>query len=100
MLVPMTANQGIAFTVDDGTLDGLLYQIYPVFVFDPSAHNAGRTDTFALYAVDPVSFDGGGIGTVSFGVDLVTPIPGALPLFATGLAGLAWLARRRRKPTA
>lgn len=27
----------------------------------------------------------------------VVPIPAALPLFATGLAGLAWLARRRRK---
>jgi hypothetical protein len=28
------------------------------------------------------------------------PIPGALPLFATGLAGLGWLARRRRKQAA
>ena len=29
-----------------------------------------------------------------------TPLPPALPLFATGLAGLAWLARRRRKQAA
>jgi hypothetical protein len=28
------------------------------------------------------------------------PIPGALPLFASGLAGLGWLARRRRKQAA
>jgi hypothetical protein len=29
-----------------------------------------------------------------------TPLPAALPLFATGLAGLGWLARRRRKQVA
>jgi hypothetical protein len=29
-----------------------------------------------------------------------TPLPSALPLFATGLAGLGWLARRRRKQAA
>jgi hypothetical protein len=29
-----------------------------------------------------------------------TPLPAALPLFATGLAGLGWLARRRRKQAA
>jgi hypothetical protein len=28
-----------------------------------------------------------------------TPLPAALPLFATGLAGLGWFARRRRKQT-
>jgi hypothetical protein len=28
------------------------------------------------------------------------PVPGALPLFATGLAALGWLARRRRKQAA
>ena len=34
------------------------------------------------------------------GGDLATPLPAALPLFATGLAGLGWLARRKRKTTA
>jgi hypothetical protein len=29
-----------------------------------------------------------------------TPLPAALPLFATGLAGLGWLARRRKKQAA
>jgi hypothetical protein len=32
--------------------------------------------------------------------DNTTPLPAALPLFATGLAGLGWLARRRRKQAA
>jgi hypothetical protein len=31
---------------------------------------------------------------------VATPLPAALPLFATGLAGLAFLARRRRKQAA
>ncbi|MGZ5804978.1 MAG: PEP-CTERM sorting domain-containing protein, partial [Xanthobacteraceae bacterium] len=29
-----------------------------------------------------------------------TPLPAALPLFATGLAGLGWFARLRRKQAA
>jgi hypothetical protein len=34
-------------------------------------------------------------------VDVVaTPAPAALPLFATGLAGFAWFARRRRRQPA
>lgn len=33
-------------------------------------------------------------------VELVTPLPAALPLFVTGLAGLGWLARRRRRQAA
>ncbi|HVG50365.1 MAG TPA: PEP-CTERM sorting domain-containing protein [Xanthobacteraceae bacterium] len=31
---------------------------------------------------------------------VATPVPGALPLFATGLAGLGWFAHRRRKRAA
>jgi hypothetical protein len=40
--------------------------------------------------------------SVSFQVDnpSPTPIPAAFPLLATGLAGLGWLARRRRKRAA
>lgn len=30
----------------------------------------------------------------------VVPVPGAVPLFATGLAGLVWLARRKKKTAA
>jgi hypothetical protein len=31
---------------------------------------------------------------------VATPLPAAFPLFATGFAGLGWLARRRRKQAA
>ena len=33
----------------------------------------------------------------AFSAAATTPVPAALPLFATGLAGFGWLARRRRK---
>jgi len=36
----------------------------------------------------------------SWTANVATPLPAALPLFATGLAGLGWLARRRRKQAA
>lgn len=38
--------------------------------------------------------------TYDFEATVATPLPAALPLFATGLAGLGFLARRRRKQTA
>ena len=37
-----------------------------------------------------------GAGTANSTINLSTPIPGALPLFATGLLGL-WALRRKRK---
>lgn len=37
-----------------------------------------------------------GLGTANSTINLSTPIPGALPLFATGLLGL-WALRRKRK---
>jgi hypothetical protein len=40
-----------------------------------------------------------GSGTANSTINLSTPIPGALPLFATGLLGL-WALRRKRKQTA
>jgi hypothetical protein len=49
----------------------------------PFAVNGGTEDAF-----------------VSMQSPLATPLPAALPLFASGLAGLGWLARRRRKQAA
>jgi hypothetical protein len=42
----------------------------------------------------------GPAGNQLFATGLQTRLPAALPLFATGLAGLGWLARRRRKQAA
>lgn len=49
------------------------------------------TQTNSILRLTPLS---GGFEGVT------TPTPAALPLFATGLAGLGWLARRRRKQAA
>jgi hypothetical protein len=39
-----------------------------------------------------------GVGTVTSDfVVTAAPLPAALPLFASGLAGLGWLSKRRRK---
>jgi len=47
--------------------------------------------------------NGGGTGmfdNLSFNSTAPVPLPGALPLFASGLAGLGWLSRRKRKSAA
>ena len=53
--------------------------------------------TLTFYNGDPTSDYSAGLDNIS--VELApqqTPLPAALPLFATGLIGLGWLARRRR----
>jgi hypothetical protein len=50
-------------------------------IWSLSQHDDGRTSSWDSVAV------------------VATPLPGALPLFATGLAGLAWIARRSRRQT-
>ena len=51
------------------------------------------------YYNGPGCFDGTcGTGNPGFeGVAVATPLPAALPLFASGLAGLGWLARRKKQ---
>ncbi len=58
----------------------------PLFFIDPSFANANQ------YSI--ILSDGIGNGTSA---TAETPLPAALPLFATGLAGLGWLARRRKQ---
>jgi hypothetical protein len=56
--------------------------------------------------LESATFTSAGYETLLFGVSTVTtgstsavPLPGALPLFATGLAGLCLLGWRRKKKT-
>jgi hypothetical protein len=59
-------------------LEELSYMVFP-----HDHHHNGGIHVEANFGVAVQAFD--------------TPLPGALPLFATGLAGLGWLARRRMK---
>jgi hypothetical protein len=47
-----------------------------------------------------LAFGGITVGDVDIPIPGQVPIPAALPLFASGLAGLGWLARRRKKSQA
>jgi len=54
----------------------------------------GASDV-TMSAKDP--FTGLSVGTFTYSQVNAVPLPAALPLFASGLAGLAWLARRRKR---
>ena len=77
-------------------------------VFPGAAFPILINSTFAVYrdvGTDPGTdiADGVHLADGSLYVSAVTtttPLPAALPLFASGLAGLGWLARRRRKHAA
>lgn len=66
------------------------------FTLDFTAHEASG---FCFSAMESECFQGGGTSTgfeVYLGTELV-PLPGALVLFATGIAGMAGLSRLRRR---
>jgi hypothetical protein len=56
----------------------------------------------AFFATTGGDFNLQSIGMTTFEATIASevPLPTALPLFATGLAGFGWLARRRKKQTA
>jgi hypothetical protein len=68
------------------------------------AHPSGTAITFLdpYFFLDQNLVDLGYSISTSPGIgnSAATPLPAALPLFATGLVGLGWLARRRRKHAA
>jgi hypothetical protein len=60
----------------------------------------GFDPTPAFWALTAQQPSGGGAPVFSFSATLIStvvPLPGALPLFATGLLGLVMLGRRRMK---
>lgn len=87
-------------------ISGGQYNLLPVFsVFSPT--NNFTNGFIGFLGLDPngfaeTSYDvhggtvGGTLAQIQIGT-ATTPLPAALPMFATGLAGLGWLARRRRK---
>jgi hypothetical protein len=121
--VPATISRSGGFNLYDGYFtaawrDGLSVEAQAfrngLMVYDKSwtlDHDAPSLLSFNFFDVDSVTFIatgglnvvGGGDGT-QFAMDDLrveqTPIPAALPLFATALGGLAFAARRKRRPGA
>jgi hypothetical protein len=95
---------GIAFllSVDGGTFDPVTFALANTM----SLSLLGTTFSFMQEAGNPefyvsaLSYGSCGPVGASCAPPPQTPLPAALPLFATGLAGLGWLACRRRKQAA
>ena len=67
------------------------------FVSSPSSDQVTFTDTFFTDGSSYTLIFNGPPGVWSTDIPLPTPIPAALPLFATGLGALGLLARRRKQ---
>lgn len=70
--------------VGSGTFDLSYSQMATAFFSSGNGNASGVVDT-----------SGSGIVTITYKTEVI-PVPGALPLLATGLAGLGFLARRRK----
>ena len=85
-----------ATTGDVGFQNSENLVFFPSLGFDMNAN-----DTFLITLSLLNNSDNSSLGSVSeyvvVGTGAPTPLPAAAPLFASGLAGLGWLARRRKK---
>ena len=79
----------------------LLQPLSTANVFPGAAFLLFLDSSFAIETglgpIPPPRTDSVSGGSLYVSAVTTTPVPAALPLFATGLAGLGWLARRRRK---
>jgi len=71
------------------------------FIADLLPATMGANTSNALFAADVLNTNNGNTGIIDFGgAPRVVPLPAALPLFATGLAGLGLLGWRRKRKAA
>ena len=63
---------------------------------DELTHNLNTNFLFYFFLYDPSTLTTDNTNVLLHDVDVLVPLPGALPLFATGLAGLVLLGWRRK----
>jgi hypothetical protein len=77
------------FVAEDGSNDNAYTRAQPVVVFAALEDGAEFTTLLKQVGNIPV------LSTISFYDTALAPIPAALPLLGTAVAGLAWMRRRR-----
>lgn len=89
--------EGTTGVIDDYTFDTIGFTTEPTIGFVLDTFQPGNTLQFATNSTGITAAEGGGIFGANFETDsvAVTPEPGSMVLFGTGLLGLAGVVRRR-----